>query len=298
MDFRLKQGLRARAGEESGRGTKLKDAPLRMVLLYPSPYRVAMSSLGYLQIHRLANARPGTRCERAMLPDREDLARHHQTRTPLLTVETQRPAGEADLIGISHAYELELTGIVETLRLSGLAPLARDRTARDPLVLAGGPITFSNPLPTAPFADLLILGEGEGCIDLLLERLEARPEAARGSETARAQLLEELAAVPGFYVPRLHGELLPPIAQAGDHLLPAYSELRTPHTELHDMMLIEPERGCHRGCTFCVMRRSTNGGMRLVPAPTVAALIPDDAQRVGLVGAAVSDHPQLEQILT
>ena len=29
------------------------------------------------------------------------------------------------------------------------------------------------------------------------------------------------------------------------------------------MFLIEPERGCSRGCTYCVMRRSTNGGMRM-----------------------------------
>ena len=34
------------------------------------------------------------------------------------------------------------------------------------------------------------------------------------------------------------------------------------------MFLIEPERGCQRGCTYCVMRRSTNGGMRIVAPAT------------------------------
>ena len=63
------------------------------------------------------------------------------------------------------------------------------------------------------------------------------------------------------------------------------------------MFLIEPERGCHRGCTYCVMRRSTNGGMRLVAPAKVKSLIPDDARRVGLVGAAVTDHPGLPEIL-
>ncbi|MEO1338133.1 MAG: radical SAM protein, partial [Myxococcota bacterium] len=71
----------------------------------------------------------------------------------------------------------------------------------------------------------------------------------------------------------------------------------TPDTELSDMMLIEPERGCHRGCTFCVMRRSTNGGMRLVPPEVVTALVADDVPKVGLVGAAVTDHPGIKQIL-
>lgn len=236
-------------------------------------------------------------CERAVLPDAPELERHEATRTPLLTIESQRPVGDAHVIGISHAYELELAGVARTLALAGLAPFARDRSASDPLVVAGGPITFSNPLPLAPFADLLILGEAEGALEALLEHLEAEPGAARGSDLERRQLLQAFASRPGFYVPSLHGEALPPIAQA-DHLaLPAYSEIRTPETELHDMVLVEPERGCHRGCTFCVMRRSTNGGMRLVDPARVLEVVPDDARRVGLVGAAVSDHPRLRDML-
>jgi radical SAM superfamily enzyme YgiQ (UPF0313 family) len=63
------------------------------------------------------------------------------------------------------------------------------------------------------------------------------------------------------------------------------------------MFLIETERGCSRGCTYCVMRRSTNGGMRIVPKERVLELIPEDATRVGLVGAAVSDHPKIVDIV-
>lgn len=298
VDRTIVERLRARTERERGKGAGLRtEAPLRMVLAYPSPYWVAMSSLGFLQIHRLANARAETVCERAVLPEPDMLERHRATRTPLLTLESQRPVGDCDLIGISHAYELELTGIVHLLELSGLAPLARDRDHRDPLVVLGGPITFSNPLPSAAFADVVVLGEAEETLDILLEHLEKRPEAARGSGAARTALLETLAAQPGFYVPSLHRGWLPPIAQARDDRLPAWSEIRTEDTELSDMMLIEPERGCHRGCTFCVMRRSTNGGMRLVPPDTVVGLVPDEVERVGLVGAAVTDHPRLKDIL-
>jgi radical SAM superfamily enzyme YgiQ (UPF0313 family) len=45
------------------------------------------------------------------------------------------------------------------------------------------------------------------------------------------------------------------------------------------------------------MRRSTNGGMRIVPMERILSLIPDDAKRVGLVGAAVSDHPKIAEIV-
>merc|ERR1711938_470360 len=75
------------------------------------------------------------------------------------------------------------------------------------------------------------------------------------------QALRALAdAVPSAWVPALHGDAMPPVARCDDALLPARSQIVTPHTELRDMFLIEPERGCHRGCSYCVMRRSTNGG--------------------------------------
>jgi radical SAM superfamily enzyme YgiQ (UPF0313 family) len=63
------------------------------------------------------------------------------------------------------------------------------------------------------------------------------------------------------------------------------------------MFLVETERGCSRGCTYCVMRRSTNGGMRIVPAEVVLDAVPRDVRRVGLVGAAVSDHPKIVEIV-
>jgi radical SAM superfamily enzyme YgiQ (UPF0313 family) len=97
-------------------------------------------------------------------------------------------------------------------------------------------------------------------------------------------------------VPSRH-DALPSVAAVDDALLPAHSAIVTPHTELSGMFLVETERGCSRGCTYCVMRRSTNGGMRIVPSEVVLETIPRDVRRVGLVGAAVSDHPKIVSIV-
>src|SRR6202035_4430601 len=112
----------------------------------------------------------------------------------------------------------------------------------------------------------------------------------------RAAQLDALAAIPHVFVPSHHAAL-PLVGAEDDALLPAHSAIRTPHTELSDMFLIETARGCSRGCTYCVMRRSTNGGMRVVPAEVILETIPRDAHRVGLVGAAVSDHPRIVDIV-
>lgn len=263
-------------------GTLYKEAETRVALVYPSPYNVAMSSLGYQQIYRTLHEQPGIAADRAMLS--EDPA------APLVTLETGRPLGEYPVLAFSVAYELEIAGVVAALDKARIPALAADRNPRHPLIVAGGPLTFSNPAPMAPFFDVIVMGEAE---ELVVELIQAAMEAG----FSRERLWKALADRPGFYLPHLHGETIPKVAAIPDEMLPACSVIRTPHTELANMFLIEPARGCSRGCTYCVMRRSTNGGMRIVEPARVLSLVPDDAPKVGLVGAAVTDHPGLAEIL-
>jgi radical SAM superfamily enzyme YgiQ (UPF0313 family) len=273
------------AGEQ---GTIRKEAPRRVALVYPSPYRAAMSSLGYQSIYGRLNRLPGVAADRAVLPD--DVAEFRRRGAPLLTLERDEPVGNYPVIAFSVAYELEIGGVIDCLELAGLPPLARERTGRRPLVVAGGPLTFSNPAPLAPFCDLILLGEGE-------ELVAELDDAVAGSDGDPEAIARALAGRPGFYVAQVHGDRVPPVAQANDCLLPARSQIITANTELSSMFLTEAVRGCSRGCTYCVMRRSTNGGMRVVPTDEILAGIPAHARRVGLVGASVTDHPRIVPLL-
>src|SRR3954467_13240251 len=278
------EGLRALLADEQG--TILHAAPTRIALCYPSPYRAGMSSLGFQAIYRELNSHPGCAAERAFLPD--DVAAHRLSRVPLLTVESQTPVGNFGCVAFSVSYELELVGFFEVLDLSGIPVRSEERGEGDPLIVCGGPLTFSNPVPLAAFADLLVLGEAEELAHELCEALR--------SGLPKRALIETLGRRPGFWAPSLGGEL-PPVARAPDELLPARSQIITPHTELRNMFLVEPERGCSRGCTYCVMRRTTNGGMRTVPPERVLELVPAHARKVGLVGAAVTDHPRIVELV-
>lgn len=265
-------------------GTLRRDAPGRVALVYPSPYPVAMSSLGYQTIYREIHAHPGFVAERAFLPDEPDEP------PPLRTYESGRPVGDYPVIASSVAFELEVAGLVRVLELSGVPPLASERGPRDPFVLLGGPLTFSNPLPLGPFADAVLLGEADQTVHAALDVLAEAP--------TRADACRRLAdAIDSCWVPALHGDALPALGRCDDERLPASSQIVTPHTELSSMFLIEPARGCSRGCTYCVMRRSTNGGMRLVAPERVLARVPEHVRKVGLVGAAVSDHPRIAELV-
>jgi len=278
--------IRARLARESGRIDK--HAPRRVALTYPSPYSVGMSSLGYQQIYRILQGMPGVACERVFLPDGGDRAGVTEIEAPL-SYEGLRPLGDFSWIAVSVAYELELAGLLRMLQASGIPPLRQDRTHRHPLVVVGGPLTFSNPLPLAPFVDAIVMGEAENVIEWVAETcFEASdPESARRS----------LATHPHVFVPSVHGSQLPGLARADDSCLPARSVILSPDTELANMFLLEAERGCSRTCTYCVMRRSSHGGMRKVSKEVILRAIPEDTRKVGLVGAAVSDHPQIVEVV-
>lgn len=256
-------------------------------LLYPSPYHVGMSSLGYQRIYRLLQETPGLACERAFLDD--DATPASYLDAPLVTYESLRAVAELPVIAVSVAYELEVAGLVMALEAAGVSPLRDERDERHPFVIAGGPLTFSNPTPLAPFCDAVVMGEAEEVLVTVMRTLEATPK--------KHDRLAALAKLPHVWVPAIHGERLASLAQCDDALLPAWGGLRASETELSEMFLVETSRGCSRGCAYCVMRRSTNGGMRIVPHEVVLDAIPTDAKRVGLVGASVSDHPQVVEIV-
>jgi radical SAM superfamily enzyme YgiQ (UPF0313 family) len=222
------------------------------------------------------------------LPD--DVDAWAKARAVPVSEETLTPLDAFPVFAFSVAYELELQGVFALLEAAGLSAFREQRSDDAPLVVAGGPLTFSNAEPLEPFVDVVVQGEADDLVHQLLDEV-----LAGGGKRA---VLERLARRPGFRVPGLSTEASRFfVAKASDEGLPAYSRVVTPHTELSDMFLIEPERGCSRGCHYCVMRRTTNGGMRTVPPERVLELIPSWATKVGLVGAAVTDHPRIVELL-
>jgi radical SAM superfamily enzyme YgiQ (UPF0313 family) len=285
----LHERIRTRLADEVGRLEK--QAPFTIALLYPSPYAAAMSSLGYQRIYRAINESSGFACERVVLDDEAESKLALQTRP--ISYESRRGLDEYPVVAASVAYEGEIAGFLRMLDAAGIPPLREERTTRHPFVIAGGPLTFSNPLPLAPFCDAIVIGEGETLVIDVLRALESFQQGAG----RRAEAWDALAKIPHVFVPSHHGEILPTVAKAPDELLPAWAPIRTPHAVLSDMFLVETERGCSRRCTYCVMRRSTNGGMRLAPMERILELVPEHARRVGLVGAAVSDHPKIVPLI-
>lgn len=281
---RLAALARRRLAAEKGRVDG--QAPFTVALAFPCPYPVAMSSLGALHIRAAIQSEPAMACERLFLPD--DAPAGALPEAPL-SYESLRPLSAFPVVALPVAYELELGAVVQLLEASGIPSLREERDETDPFILAGGPLSYANPLPLAAFADAIVMGEADERALAVLRRIQGA--------VARDQLLDELASMPHVFVPARHGAALPSLGRCDEALLPARSVLRTPEAELSNMVLVEAARGCSRGCRYCVLRRSATAGLRVVPAERILSAVPDDAERVGLVGAAVTDHPEITEVV-
>jgi len=241
---------------------------IRAVLFSPVARTLAHSSLGF----HAAFAGLGP-LERATLPDQP---------VPPRTIETGATLSDFDCIFVSMAWEPELLALAKALRSSGLHPTRASRPPTEPLIIGGGPVTLSNPHLLAAVCDAVFVGEADHAFGALRDAIEG----ARDREDA----LLRLAKVPGAFVPAVSGEDAPPIVRAPLDFLPARTTLKDEPNEFGDAFLVEVGRGCPRACSFCV---SSGLKPRFVAAEKVLAAVPEGVRRVGLVGAAVSDHPRL-----
>ena len=273
-----------------------------------------MSNLGLQTVYRLFNADERVVCERVFLPAKQELAALVHRREPLVTIESQTPVREFDVFAFSVSFEWDYTNVVTMLRLAGLEPLAAHRHTRDPLIVIGGAVTFVNPEPLAPFADVIATGEAE----LLVPSLIHAFDLAGGDRSA---LLAHLSAERGMYVPSAYevacdgpGRLSAITARPGsgaparvqkaavkaaDRLDPPSTSIFTPDTEFGSRLLIEVVRGCANLCRFCW------AGYNYLPVRPfsttrileIAEAARPYASRVGLVSIALCDHPDIELIL-
>ncbi len=282
---------KARGRLERETGTVIKDwgGKLPFAFVYPNAYYIGMSNLGLQAIYGWLNYREDAVCERVFW-DKEN----SEKRALPLSLESQRPLTDFAVLAFSLNYEIDYLNIAPLLKTSGIPLYSTERDEMMPLVIAGGPCITANPMPVAPFFDCLCIGEAEMLLPAML------PILSEGISGNREDLLKALAGVPGVYVPRHHEGT--PIRRQWVRKLddyPVHSIVLTQDTELSDLYLVEVERGCAHGCRFCLVS-SAFSPMRF---HSIESLLKQGEaglkcrKRLGLVGPAVTDHPQIEELL-
>lgn len=282
----------------------------RVALIYPNNYSNGMSNLGFQTVYHLVNSRDDCLCERFFLPDREDLEVARHMNLPLLSFESERTLSDFDLIALSISFENDYLNLPDLFNLSGIPLYSAERSDSHPLVLLGGVCAFINPEPLAEIVDLVAVGEAEAMLPGLLDKLN-QPGLVRGDTWP------DLAKLPGIYLPDLYRPEYSSTgsfsgfnhdADAPDRVrrlyapdlddAPSRNFIKAPDSEFGEMALTEVSRGCSRGCRFCAA-----GYVYLPPRERDLVNLTDqikdglvDAERVGLVAAAVADYSNIEEL--
>lgn len=280
-----------------------------VAFVYPNEYHLGMSNLGMHILYQIINGRGDSACERFFLPSRQHMKEHIKSKTPLLSVETQRPLADFSVIFVMLSFEMDYDNLLTVLDLGNIKLRAAQRNEREPLVIIGGPCATFNPEPLAEVADAFVVGEGEETVQKILDTIYSEP--------TKKERLEALTQIDGVYVPKFYE----PQYDENDsfvgmkNLEPAPSKIKrqwvraidayphtsaivTSETEFEDMFIVEVARGCGRHCRFCMA-----GYCFRKPRPRALENIlsdianrPERTKKVGLMGAAVSDHPQIKEL--
>lgn len=298
--------------DEDSRVTVNPHAGQKVAIVYPNTYFVGMSNLGLHIIYEEINLRNDSVCERIFLPEKKELEAYDKTKTPLMSVETQRPMHQFDVVAFDVTFEMDYFHIPLMLRHGRVPIMGKYRTEFDPIVIAGGPCATFNPEPFADFIDAFIIGEGEGIVSRVLDII--RDGKMEGLD--RHTILRQLADISGVYVPSLYvpiysedgefkgydiAEGVPKTIKRHFEMLTSGGEtvVATNYTEFGAMYIIEVARGCGRHCRFCMA-----GYCFRVPRVRPLDILKEGVERaeklgkkVGLMGAAISDYPEVDELV-
>jgi radical SAM superfamily enzyme YgiQ (UPF0313 family) len=280
----LKEKYRRLAARETGAVIKDPGGRLPVAVVYANNYRIGMSNLGFHQLYRLINDYPGTLAERFF---------YEGAHQPGISLETFTPLGEFPLVLFSISWELDYFNIPVILEASGIPIYAKDRSEEHPIIIAGGACIMANPSPVAPFFDCLAIGEAE----VLLPEIRG---IMSDPGLNRCEKLKALASVPGMLVPGYSDDL--PVKRVYLENLDREScqtAIITPDAEFGHMYMVEVQRGCGRGCNFCMVN-CVFAPLRFRSLENLLSSTREGykhCNQIALVGPLVSAHPQAAELV-
>lgn len=260
----------------------INDVDIRIGLINPNDYNLAMQTLGYQLLYGMLNEREDCFCERIIYPDVE-------------SIETNSNLEEFDILSFSIHYTFNYFNLVDMLKKSKVPVLRKDRTKEDPLIIAGGPIVTANPMPISDFVDIFCIGDGEYVFNDFLD-LYKKFENPR-------EHLEEFAKIEGLYISELNNRTNITLVEDMDKKYHNTKPITSGDNEENRINLIHLEvaRGCSRGCRFC-MSGYLYRPIRETSVERLISIAEESRKNMGfnkvlLTADAIADYSRIDELI-
>ncbi len=274
-----------------------KDRRLRIALVYPDSYITGMSNLGVQAVWGLIRERTPFNADLFFFTPELGLHPHPKD------AQAHSRAGlrDYDIIAFSFPYEPLYANMLAALKMAGVGLRPSERIGT-PIIVAGGYAVTANPMPIADFVDVAFIGEAEEAFPPFLDAALANLSALKSPRgvKARDELLAQWHGREGFFCPNIGADesvmrraAVPDLSQWD-----TVSRIIARNTVFANRMLMQTSRGCGAGCAFCLAGHITRP-LRNLPADEImrrAHLADGVTDRIGIIAAAPTDHPQIADI--
>ena len=243
-----------------------------------------MSSLGYNILYNQINEREDCWCERIIFPDPK-------------SIESNTPSKYFDIISFTIQFEEDYFNVLNMLKNAEIPLKREDRNESDPLIIAGGPCATANPMPISDYIDLFVIGEGETVIDNILDTYQNH-----------GKNLEKYLEIESIYIPKYNNNTKINIIQNMDdayHItepIVSKSDDENYQTIFNNSIMLNVSRGCTRGCRFCMSgylyRPMRETEYKKLIDIAIKNRENTDINKITLIGAAVSDYHNLENLIS
>ncbi len=276
-------------------------------LVYPNVYKIGMSSYALRLIYYTINSYENIVCERIFLPEKIKYPAERYQSEKIRSIENKVLLKDFDILGFSLQFENDFKNILWILQNSLLPITSQIRhkaTIKNeeqyPLIIAGGPVATSNPLPLSPFIDLFFIGDSEPNLGKFLELFNVYIQ----NEIDFQELLKKASEIEGIFVPSRKNTVKRAVQKELDlapipdfQLIPKSSEVNSIFRRNY---FIEVNRGCPYQCKFCISSYHNtpfrNRSFEKIIKGIEDGLNKSNFNTISLIGSCVSAHPRFYDI--
>jgi radical SAM superfamily enzyme YgiQ (UPF0313 family) len=275
-------------------------------LIYPNRLKVMLSSYTIRFLYRYLNDNLEVFCDKFSLPEKYIFPANKdvQPLKNLRSFDHNLNAREFDILGFSIHYENDYRNVLWFLEKVGV-PLtfeerkeARVKNIKLPILIAGGPVITSNPLPFSNIFDACFIGDSENNLPTFFNNYDQLREQNFNLE----KFLNSLKEIKGLFIPSLKNEVSREVLSNLDKSPIPYNQIsqKIENGRFENSFFLEVNRGCPYKCKFCLSSYHNspfrNRSYQNIIDSIDKSLVNSQLDKISLIGSCASSHPQFSKI--